>query len=171
MKIFMLILLVLLLAACSYLWVNGKELHEVRTEIDIEASPEEVWAVLSDINSWHQWNPIINNSSGDASLGSTLAITMAGAKEYQKGPEYNPVITLLQKPNYFQWRAVMMTGFIMTNDKIVEVEAMPSGTRLVHKETFKGMAVPMLRSTFDRNVPTMLNAMNEALKKKVEEIE
>ncbi|MFK7795332.1 MAG: SRPBCC family protein [Gammaproteobacteria bacterium] len=171
MRIFILFLLVLLFGACTYLWVNGKELHEVRTEIDIVAAPGEVWVVLADINNWHQWNPIINDSSGNVSLGETLAITMAGAKEYQKGPVYNPIITGLEKPSYFHWRAEMMTSFIMTNDKIIELQAAPMGTRLVHRETFKGMAVPMLRGTFDRNVPTMLNAMNQALKKKAEKIE
>lgn len=168
MKIFALILLALLLIGCAYLWSEGNETHEIRTEINIAAPPEKVWAVLLDINSWHDWSPIINHSSGDAVLGSTLSITMIGEKEYQDGPEYNPIITQLDAPNYFHWQAVMMARFVMANDKVFELEATPTGTRLVHKELFKGMIVPIFCNKFDENIPPMLNAMNEALKDHVE---
>lgn len=168
MKKLILFLLVLFSAAGMYLWDKGKDFHEVRTEIDIAASPEKVWAILADINSWQEWSPIINHSSGDASMGSTLSIIMIGEKEYQSGPEYNPIITHLEAPKALHWRAVMMMGVGLTNDKIIELEATPAGTRVVHKELFKGMLLPMFRGTFDRNVPLMLNVMNEALKLRAE---
>ena len=171
MKMFMLFLLALLLFACAYLWSEGKETHEIRAEIDIAAPPEKVWAVLSDINSWHEWSPIINDSAGEFSLGSTVSITMMGEKEHQDGPEYHPIITRLEAPNYFQWRAVMLAGSIMTNDKIFELQATPAGTHLVHKELFQGMVVPIFGNNFDKNVPTMLKAMNEALKVQAEKVE
>ncbi len=168
MKNLLFFLLVLFLVACAYLWDKGKEFHEIRTEIEIDAPPEKVWAVLSDINSWHEWSPIVNDSSGDASLGSTLSITMIGEKEYQDGPEYHPIITHLDAPKVFHWQAVMMSGIVMTNDKVIELEGTSVGTRLIHKELFKGMIVPIFRNKFDENVPHMLNAMNEALKTRVE---
>ena len=168
MKLFVLFLLVLLSAACTYLWDNGQELHEVRTEIDIVATPEEVWAVLSDINSWHEWSPIINHSVGDAELGSKLSIIMIGERKYQDGPEYQPIITHINAPVYFHWRAEMLAGFVMTNDKVFELQATSNGTRLVHKELFTGMLVPIFSNKFDENIPLMLNAMNQALKVRVE---
>ena len=171
MKIFILFLLSLILVVGVYLWENGKETHEIRTEIDIVAPPEKVWAVLSDINSWYEWNPIVNHSTGDSLLGSTLSITMIGEKDHQDVPKYHPIITHLDAPNYFHWRAVMMAGFVMANDKVFELEATSTGTRLVHKELFKGMIVPIFRNKFDKNVPLMLNAMNQALKEQAETIE
>jgi len=31
--------------------------HELRIDIDIEAKPETVWAVLTDLDSYQDWNP------------------------------------------------------------------------------------------------------------------
>ena len=168
MNKFLLLFLLLISAACLYLWVEGKKLHVVQTEIDIATSPEEVWAVLSNVNSWHEWSPVINNSEGEAVLGATLSITMIGEKEYQDGPKYHPRITRVDAPHSFQWQAVMLLGGIMTNYKTFELRATPAGTRLIHKESFQGMVVPIFRNSFDRNVPTMLNVMNEGLKEKLE---
>jgi len=167
MSKFFVVVFILVLGAGSYLWVKGKELQEIRTEIDIAAPPEKVWAYLSDIDTWQEWSPIINEASGEAAVGSTLTITMIG-REGQNGPTYQPNITHLVEPNYFHWRAVMMAGIIMTNDKVFELEETDTGTRLVHKELFSGMLVPIFSNNFEENVPTMLNAMNEALKKVVE---
>ncbi len=171
MNKFVLLFLLLITAACLYLWVEGKELHVIQSEIEIAAPPEEVWAVISDVNAWHEWSPIINNSEGEAVLGATLSITMIGEKKYQDGPKYHPRITRLDAPYSFQWQAVMLLNGIMTNHKIFELQATHTGTRLIHKESFQGMVVPIFRNSFDRNVPTMLNVMNEGLKEKLELIE
>ncbi len=56
----------------------------------------------------------------------------------------------------------------MTNDKVFELEATNTGTRLIHKELFSGMFVPLFWSSVEKNVPSMLDAMNEALKLKAE---
>jgi len=143
-------------------------MREIKTEIEISAPTTEVWSILTDINNWAEWSPIINQASGDASLGSTLSITMIGKEEGKDGPKYNPVITILDEPKSFRWRANMMAEFLFTNDKVFELEETSSGTRLIHKELFSGMIVPMFWSKLDKEVPSMLNSMNDALKIKAE---
>ena len=80
------------------------------------------------------------------------------------GPKYAPVITIFDEPKHFEWSATMMAGFIFTNGKVLEFQKTDSGTRLVHKETFSGMMVPLMWSQMENSVPQMLNSMNEALK-------
>ena len=167
MKKTFVIITILLLGAGAYLWQEGKALHEIRTEIDIAAPPEKVWALLTDIDAWRQWSPIINASTGVAAEGYTLSITMVG-KDGADGPKYYPTITHYEEPKYFQWQAVMIDGAIMTNDKIFELEETANGTRLIHKELFTGMMVPIFCNKFDENVPPMLNSMNQALKELAE---
>ena len=38
--------------------------HELHTEIDIDATPEVVWQVLTDLDRWADWNPFITSSVG-----------------------------------------------------------------------------------------------------------
>ena len=143
-------------------------MREIKTEIEISAPVPEVWDILMDIDSWEQWSPIINQASGDAALGSTLNITMMSKEEGKDGPQYSPVITILEQPTLFRWRANMLAGFVFTNDKVFELEATTAGTRVTHKELFSGMLVPFFWPSVEKNVPAMLDSMNEALKFKAE---
>lgn len=142
-------------------------MREIQTEIEISASLNTVWDVITDIGNWKEWSPIIVDASGASSPGSKLSITMIG-EDGKDGPKYMPVITNNEKPNYFRWRAKMMAGFLFTNDKIFELEETDSGTLLTHKEAFGGILVPMFWSKLKEHVPSMLNSMNEALKIKIE---
>ena len=84
------------------------------------------------------------------------------------GPHYNPVITILDEPESFRWRAKMIAEFIFTNEKYLRLEETSTGTRLIHKELFSGMFVPLFWTSVEKEVPPMLNSMNEALKIKAE---
>ncbi len=163
MKKIILIILIILLTAGLFLWAEGNAMREIRTEVEIAAPPEKVWAILTDFESWKEWTPIINQASGTPALGSELNITMIG-EDGKDGPNYIPVVTNLQEPTSFRWRAKMMSEILMTNDKIFELEQTATGTRLVHKELFKGMLVPLFWGKFSNHVPVMLNSMNDALK-------
>lgn len=170
MKKVFLIIAVLLIVAGVTLWIKGNAMREISTEVEISAPVAEVWGILTEIDGWAEWSPIINQASGEAALGSTLSITMMSEEEGKDGPKYSPVVTIFDEPKLFRWRAKMMAGFVMTNDKVFELEETSNGTRLVHKELFSGMFVPLFWSSVEMNVPTMLNSMNEALKIKAENI-
>ncbi len=160
---------IILLLGIVYLSIAGRNMQTVSTEIDIQASPEKVWSILTDIDKWHKWSPTINASSGDAAVGSTVTITMMSKEAGKDGPKYNPTFLRLDEPNTFHWRAHMMAGFIFTNDKIIELEKTDTGTKLTHKETFKGLMAAMMKGQMDKGVPPMLNMMNEALKELAEQ--
>ena len=138
-------------------------MREIRTEIEIAAPPTKVWSILTDFDNWKNWNPIVIQASGTASLGSELSVTMRG-KDGKDAQKYMPIITNFEEPKFFRWRAKMMAQFLFTNDKVFELEEMGSGTRLIHKELFSGMMVPLMWSFFDKGVPPMLKSMNDALK-------
>ena len=46
--------------------------HEIRSEIDIEAPPEAVWAQLADLGRYEEWNPFITRAEGTAEAGQRL---------------------------------------------------------------------------------------------------
>ena len=161
-------LMVLTFIGVTYLAIEGSKMQEIKTEIEISAPPSKVWSIITDINSWQEWSPIINASKGEASIDSKLSITMMGKEEGKDGPKYNPIIKQLREPNYFRWRAHMLAGFIFTNDKIFELKETKSGTLLIHTETFKGLLAPIFCGQMEKGVPPMLNSMNKALKELAE---
>lgn len=138
-------------------------MREIRTEIEIAAPLSKVWSTLTDFDNWNDWNPIVTQAYGAATLGSKLTITMCG-NDGKDGPKYMPVITNFDAPKSFRWRAKMMAGFLFTNDKVFELEETDSGTRLMHSELYGGILVPMFWSKLTEHVSPMLNSMNDALK-------
>jgi len=162
------ILVALIFIGIIYLAVAGSELKEIKTEIEISAPPSKIWPILTDINNWQNWSPIIKESRGTVSVGSELRIAMIGKEKGEDGPIYNPIITELKEPTYLRWRAHMISGFVFTNYKVFELEKTETGTRLIHKEMFKGLLAPIFCGQMEKGVPPMLNSMNQALKEFVE---
>jgi len=143
-------------------------MQEITASLEIAAPPAKVWAILTNIDAWHEWSPTINASSGTAAVGSTPSITMMSNAEGKDGPKYNPEIIKLEEPSYFHWRARMLAGFLFTNDKIITLEETATGTRLTHTETFSGMLSKLFCGQMEKGVPPMLDAMNTALKELAE---
>lgn len=137
-------------------------MRELRTEIEIEAPITKVWSILTDFDNWKEWNPI-SEASGVASPGSKLSITMR-CDDGKDGHTYMPTVTNIEELKFFRWRAVMMSGFLFTNYKVFELEEIGSGTRLIHREEFSGILVPLFWSKMNKDVPPMLKTLNEALK-------
>ncbi len=158
------LLAIFLIIGIAYLAIQGRNMQEIKTQIDISVPPSKVWSIITDIDKWQEWSPTINASSGSAAVGSKLSITMMSEQEGKDGPKYNPVITKLDEPKYFHWSANMLAGFVFTNDKIFELEETSTGTRLTHTETFKGLITPLFKGQMEKGVPPMLNMMNKALK-------
>ncbi len=143
-------------------------MYEISTEIEINASKDQIWNLLIDIEKWQEWNPIIKSASGKLEKGEKISLIMVG-KDGKNGPAYSPIITDLEDHSKFRWRAKMLAGFIFTNDKVIELEEVGvNRTKLIHKELFKGIMFKMMCSQMDKGVPPMLNSMNKAIKDKLE---
>ena len=139
-------------------------MREIRTEIEIAAPPTKVWSILMDFDNWKDWNPI-SHASGAASLGSKLTITMCADKG--KAPmKYMPIVTSFDAPKFFRWRGKMMAGFLMTNDKVFELQESGSGTRLIHRELFSGLLVPMFWGKLNKGVVAHVNVHERGIESK-----
>ena len=142
-------------------------MRELRTEIQIAAPIGRVWQVLTDFDHWQDWNPMVNQVSGNATLGSKLNITMRGP-DAKDAMTYQPTLLEVNPPRSLRWRATMMSGMIFTNDRVFELSEKNGGTVLVNKEEFSGLMVPLFWSKMNQFVVPMLEKMNKALKDKLE---
>lgn len=167
MKKILVMPIVLVAVAALLLILEGPQLREITTEIEIGASPTEVWAVVADVEHWPEWSPIIHTVKGQAGQGAELQVTMRD-KNGEAANSYSPIVIAFEPAEGFRWRGKMMADFLFTNEKVFSLVATPSGTRLIHIEAFSGLLVPLFWGTMETQVPGMLDAMNAALKKRVE---
>jgi hypothetical protein len=51
-------------------------MKELRTEIEFEGTPQEVWAVLADLPAYVEWNPFMRKIQGEPKVGAKLEVRM-----------------------------------------------------------------------------------------------
>ncbi len=139
----------------------------ISTEIEIEAPPSAVWAVLSDTDAHRDWNPFIRAFDGDLEVGSQLAITIepSGSAPMQIKPTVLQVI----ENQELRWIGRLGIRGIFDGEHSFILEETDQGTtRFRHAETFSGMLVHPLMAFIGASTQEGFNAMNAALKKRVE---
>jgi hypothetical protein len=140
--------------------------REIRTEIEIGASPEEVWRVLTAFSQFGQWNPFIPRIDGGLAEGKTLRVRLAPPGG--KAMTFRPTVLRAEAPREFRWVGHLLFPGVFDGEHIFELEDLGGRTRFVQREEFRGiLAGPMLgvlRSSTERG----FIAMNEALRRRVE---
>lgn len=140
-------------------------MKEIRTEIDINASPQRVWQVLTDFERYPDWNPFIRKIEGKAVEGEKITIhitTPAGANR-----NYSPKVTKVVAEKELRWLG-KMPG-LLSGEHIFSIEpASDNSLRLVHREVFGGLLTSFFGSRLDNDVKKGFEEMNAALKKRAE---
>lgn len=140
-------------------------MKEIRTEIDINASLQRVWQVLTDFERYPDWNPFIRKIEGKAVEGGKITIhitTPAGANR-----NYSPKVTKVVAEQELRWLG-KMPG-LLSGEHIFSIEpASDNSVRLVHREVFGGLLTSFFGSSLDNDVKKGFEEMNAALKKRAE---
>lgn len=140
--------------------------HELDTEIDIDASPEAVWAVLVDLDRYADWNPFIVSASGKVEVGQRLVNRMQPSGG--RAMTFKPTVTAVQTASVFEWLGHLGFAGLFDGRHRFELHRTATGTRFVHSEYFDGVLVRLLRKSLDTNTRNGFVAMNNALKARAE---
>jgi hypothetical protein len=139
--------------------------HELRTEIDIEAPPDAVWAELSDLARYADWNPFIPRAAGSVAVGQRLTLRMQPTGG--RALTIRPRVTEAQPGAVFEWLGHLVVPGLFDGRHRFELSPTSTGTRLVQGETFGGLLVRPLRTSLDTGTRAGFEAMNEALRRRV----
>lgn len=139
--------------------------HQIRTEIDIEAPPDKVWAQLTDFDSYAGWNPFITEAEGAAEPGRQLALRMKPAGG--RAMTIRPRVTAALPGTVLEWLGHLGVPGIFDGRHRFELTATPAGTHLVQRESFGGVLVRPLRRWLDKGTRAGFEAMNAALRRRV----
>ena len=139
--------------------------HEIRSEIDIEAPPDAVWAHLSDLGQYEEWNPFITRAEGSATAGQRLSLRMQPAGG--RAMTIRPTVTAATEGSAFEWLGHLGVPGIFDGRHRFELSETPTGTHLVQREEFRGVLVRPLRRSLDTGTLAGFEAMNAALRRRV----
>jgi len=141
--------------------------HDLHTEIDIDATPETVWNILTNLDEYENWNPFVVSAAGTVDVGERLTNRLQPPDG--KAMTIKPTVTVVDTDTAFEWLGRIGVPGIFDGRHRFELEASPpGGTRLVHSEHFNGVLVRIMRKSLDTKTRNGFVAMNEALKARAE---
>jgi hypothetical protein len=144
-------------------------MKEVRTEIEFEGTPEEVWEVLTDLPAFAAWNPFIERIEGELRVGAKLEVRLE--PEGERGITMLPTVLAAEPERELRWLGHLIVPGIFDGEHRFQIEeAGPGRVRFTQSERFGGILLPLLwKKLRDGGTAKGFRAMNEALARRVVE--
>jgi hypothetical protein len=132
--------------------------------IQIDAPPQAVWAVLTDLGRYPAWNPLFREASGQVAVGNRITLRSVHPANGRM-MTVKPKITVANPDAELRW--VSSLPGIISGEHRFTLTPEGGGTRLEQSETFRGLLAAFSGKTFAR-AEASFQGMNEALKKRAE---
>jgi hypothetical protein len=141
---------------------------QLRSEIDINATAEGVWEVLTDFADYPQWNPFLVEASGKPVQGERLTIRMQ--PQGGRAMTFRPVVREATVGRQLRWLGHLILPGIFDGEHSFVIEPLGDGrVRLIQQEEYRGLLVPLLARSLDRRTLPAFERMNQALKQQAEQ--
>ena len=140
---------------------------ELRTEIDIEALPSQIWEVLTDFDHHPDWNPFAVSISGKLEVGEKIRMRLNRPRPF--GMVFYPVVTSVEKEITFRFLGQFIIPSLFGGEHVFELEATNDNlTHFIHREEFHGLIPELLGRRLDRMARGNYELFNRAIKQYVE---
>ena len=128
----------------------------------IDAPPMAVWAVLTDLGRYPEWNPLFREASGEVAVGERITLR---AVQPANGRLMTVKAKIVAADPGAELRWASALPAIMSGEHSFVLTPLNGGTRLAQTEIYGGLLAATV------SVPrteTIFQAMNDALKQRVE---
>ncbi len=141
---------------------------EIRTTIDIAASPARVWELITDFAGWDRWNPLLRRVRGRPEVGSTVRFSATVGRAHVP---LTAQVMIVEPERELMWvgpAAPRILRKVVSGSHWFRLAPIAGGTRFDHGEAFRGLAVPPRWDRFESFARPGYDAMNRALKREAE---
>ncbi len=143
-------------------------MKELRTQIEIQASPEKVWQILTDLDKYPEWNPFIHHAVGKAQVGDAVDITVQSAS---KEMTLHCTVIKVEPNRELCWKYHVMLPRLFRGEHSFTIEPMGANkVRFVDREIFNGLLVPLQAKDIDTHSRSGFENMDKALKTRAEQV-
>lgn len=132
---------------------------EVSNEVDLPASPRQVWNALLDFAEYRKWNPYVA-IRGDPGSGSEIEWSL-GSTVLKRRIWTKALITEFNEPNLLVWSFGSRSIFAVT--ECFSLQAMERGTRLQHKASCGGLFMALGKGMMRRRIEMIVMAVDKGL--------
>lgn len=141
-------------------------MYEISNQMTIDAPVDQVWTVLTDLDRFPDWNPVIRRVEGNLTVGETVRMTaQAPDGEHQ----WSCRISRYRDGREFAWQFTDRHPLLYRGEHTFCVIAIDAHTtRYIDVETFQGLLVPARRHLLATQTRAGMAAMGDALRQRAE---
>ena len=150
--------------------MRGREVQmkEIHTEIEINATPERVWQILTDFDALPEWNPFMRRASGEVEVGARLEVFLQPSGG--RGMTFRPTVVEATPNREFRWLGNLGVRGLFDGEHSFTIEPLGENrVRFVQRESFRGLLVPLLLLMVEKDTRRGFEEMNQALKTRAEQ--
>jgi len=140
------------------------------SQLDIDATPQRVWRVLTDLSAYPDWNPFIVRAEGLVHAGSRLVLRMqpVGGRPIT----LKPTVVEAVEGACLRWRGTVGIPGLLDAEHVFRLTERNNGGSTLHQdEHFTGLLVPLMKASLRRSTLPAFAQMNEALKRRAEQVQ
>ncbi|MFP6663599.1 MAG: SRPBCC domain-containing protein [Deltaproteobacteria bacterium] len=152
-----LVVLVAALGGCGS-WTTERSVR-------IEARPEVVWAVLSDLPHYADWNTYSPRAEGELREGAVVTIDANLDGEIQT---VDNLVTLVEPGRTLCWHSMNWYEFLARGTRCRHLEAVGDATQFRHHEIMEGPLAGVIEWVYRPRIDAGLEQMNADLKRAAE---
>jgi hypothetical protein len=141
----------------------------VRSEIEIEASREVVWRVLTDVAAWSAWSTWLVWEGGAMTKGEHVNLRLTPPDG--GGYAFRPEVLVADAPAHLAWVGRTGIAGVFDGEHHFELEESARGSRLRNSERYAGILSPIMqRLPAMKGAEAGFAAMNDEIRGRAEEI-
>ena len=142
-------------------------MRELRREIEIDAPPERVWAVVSDLVAYPEWNPFIRRIGGELREGARLEVRIEPPGG--RAMTFKPTVRAVEANRELRWLGRLLLPGVFDGEHSLRIEPLDGGrSRFIQSERFSGLLVGLFGGTLAKT-EAGFEQMNTALRARVED--
>jgi hypothetical protein len=142
-------------------------MKDLNNELEINASAERVWHVLTDFASFPQWNPFIHRVSGELKTGAQLAVHIQPSGT--RGMTVRPTVLKAEPNHELRWRGQWLFPGLLDVEHIFTIDTLDADrVRFTQREIFTGLFSSLPAGRRNTDTRRGFREMNLALKTRAE---
>jgi hypothetical protein len=139
---------------------------ELRSEVEIAAPVRIVWEVLTNLQAYREWNPLIVEAEGELKEGAVISVTvnLPGGDERKVRRR----VLTLESNLEMRWTATQLVRALAYDEQFFKLAQSESNrVRLSIGQNISGVFAPRTPGELSR-ISQSLNLLNQAIKKRAE---
>ena len=112
-----------LLFAFSMSTMHAKE---IRTEIQINATPQKVWDILTTFENYPNWNPFITKLEGNVKAGNKIVVEISPPDAKKR--TFKPKVLVFEPQKELRWIGRLILPGIFDGEHVLELIDNDNGT-------------------------------------------